>query len=203
MRVVVCWDHQILVIHRIHVNILKIMDSVRIYTGGDLVVMNQMDVGELLEIRFPGFRSKEQVDFEGLSAIIISHEHSVEKYPCYMYGYQIGDDVSHIFHTRLLLLPPSGKQGAWGGFVLVRIDGYSNYSERYDQESVSVTCELGTGQNIALADRFYYEKYPMQDRDTKKPRTPLLNYMRQIGFTDLSEEFLAKWLTNMRSRFSY
>ncbi len=175
------------------------------YVRGDLVVMNQMDTEKQLENRFPNYRSKECTEFEGLSAIVLSHEHTVQKYPCYAYGYQIGDDISHTFHTQLLIitLAESAKFDV-GGFVLVRINGYSNYSERYDQDSVTVSCELGTGETMDIESHYYYEKYGGQSHDSKTPLAPLLDYMQKhLGLIDLNEQRLSNWFYKMRKRFSY
>ncbi len=165
---------------------------------GDFMMSNQTGITTPLGKVFPDFRTKPIVEFEGISAYVFAHHHTVENHPCYNYGYQIGDDISHSFHTQLLIVPGKGE----GGFVLVVISGYSNYSERYDQDSVSITCEMGNGQRMDLEHHYFYEKYGGQFRDIKNPLPPLLDYLHKIGF-DLSEQQLAKWLSKVRSCYSY
>ncbi len=181
------------------------MDHAIRYAGGDLMVMNRMETEEQLENRFPNYRSKECTEFEGLPAIVLSHEHTVEKYPCYAYGYQIRDDISHTFHTQLLIITPAeSAKFDVGGFVLVRINGYSNYSERYDQDSVSVSCELGTGETMDIESHYYYEKYGGQSHDSKTPLAPLLDYMQKhLGLIDLNEQCLLNFFIFMNEGTSW
>jgi hypothetical protein len=185
------------------VNILKFISYAIRYAGGDFMALNQTDVEAQLETRFPGFRAKKLVEHEGLSAFILSHQHEVHRSPCYNYGYRIGDDIEHIFRTELLIIPLGGTMSDPYAFVIVRINGYSNYSERYDQDSVSVSCELGTGERMELESHYDYEKYGGQSSHKKNPLAPLLEHMRLMGYNDLTEQQLAGWLGRMRSHFSY
>ncbi len=72
------------------------------YARGEYMAINQLEIEDQLEIRFPSYRTKESTEFEGLSAIVVSHEHTVQKYTCYAYGYQIGDDISHNFQAEFI-----------------------------------------------------------------------------------------------------
>ncbi len=186
-------------------NILKFICYAIWYAGGDFMAINQIEDKMQLENRFPGFHAKESVEHEGLSAFVLSHDHNVQRYPCYNYGYQIGDDITHTFYTQLLIIPIKRlKADNSGAFVIVQIGGYSNYSERYDQDSVSLSCELGNGESMDLESHYDYEKYGGQSRHTKNSLALLLEYMRKkLGFKDLGEQQLANWLSKMRSRFSY
>jgi hypothetical protein len=158
----------------------------------------------LLEERFPGFQTKEIVEEEGLHAYIFSDKHEEEKSPCYNYGYYIGDDVRNSFNTQLLVVPQDQPNAAADCHAIVRIDGYSFISERYDDHAVTVSCELGTGQKMIIDNHSYYQKYGGQSRNTTNPLAPLLNYLRdKLGYSDLTEERLANWIAKMRGRFAH
>nr|MDO8112543.1 hypothetical protein [Candidatus Sigynarchaeota archaeon] len=157
-----------------------------------------------LEALFPGYQQKEHLNDEGLNVYVIHHEHTTETNPCYAYGYQIGEDISHRFNTTLLVLPADNSQSKTPGYVTVHIDGYTTISERYDQHSVSVTCEIENGKPVTIEDHYYYEKYGGQSRDTKNPLDAVLLYFQEhMGYTSLSEKSLVAWFSKMRSHFSY
>ena len=156
-----------------------------------------------LDARFPGYEQKECLDDGGLRAFIIDHENVTETSPCYNYGYYIGDDISHTFHTALLVVPTDDVTMNEPGYAIVRINGRSFISERNDEYSVSVTCDLDSGEQITIEDRYFYEKYGGQSHDITSPIDTVLQYFQEsLGYAALTKETLATWFSSMRSRFS-
>jgi hypothetical protein len=157
-----------------------------------------------IDARFPGYQQKEHLDEGGVHAYILQQEHVTENYPCYNYGYYIGDDISHDFHAQLLVVPAENTDDAELGWVIVRVDGHTLISERNDSHSVSVSCELASGEHFDIEDKYFYEKYGGQSHDIKSPLDAVLHYFQGLlGYVDLTLETLASWFSTVRSRFSY
>jgi len=166
--------------------------------------IKQDDFKSKLDARFPGFQQKEHLDESGVSTYILNKEHVTENYPCYNYGYYIGDDVSHTFHAMLLVVPDDNVDVPESGYAIIRIDGHSLISERNDSNSVSVSCEFDTGTRFDIEEHSFYEKYGGQGTDKQNPIGTVLQYFQEkMGYTALSEETLAAWFSTIRSRFAF
>ena len=157
-----------------------------------------------LEERFPGMSKKmERWSASGLEFIVFKKEHKTTRHTCFGYGGDCGVDVSTTFNSTLILLP-SQEVDNEEAYVSFYISGYSSYSDRYDQNSVSIECRFPDGKKMELRREYYYEKYGGRTDNAWGELEVLGTYLHDVmGYDSLTAEDLREVLKRMRSAFSY
>jgi hypothetical protein len=173
----------------------------RVRFGGFLMT-NPLIRAEL-EKRFTSYATAQDQQLDGVQYAVLERNCTVNRSPCYAYGYEIGEDIERFFSSKLLVLPRDGAEITGTPYVVLRVSGYSLTSERYDQHSVTTTCTLDSGESFELNYDYYYQKYGGRSEKRNAPLDRLLTYFREnLGYTSITGEQLAQWVRTLRSRFS-
>jgi tellurite resistance protein len=139
-----------------------------------------------IEALFPGYREEQRLEHEAFELYELSSNTDTREY---------GSDRETTAKKSYLLVGPAT------GWVLFNARRTYLASDRFDKESIDVSCELHSGESVPLAQSFDYEKYNhAQDYDRRSSLDPLLGPMKGWGFANLRETDLAglvTWLTTL------
>lgn len=140
-----------------------------------------------LDEHFPGYRDCDVFEADRFRGHVLEHRREVRRHPCYVHGYEIGEDIETLFSARVLVLPPPGSDA--DGWCVLESGGYSLASERYDQDSRSVRCRLSNGEGYSLEHRTMTQKPGRRPLDERGDLGLLAAFLRDdVGYAEASDE---------------
>ena len=157
---------------------------------------------DVLEEKYPGYRDQEPFEAGPFRGRLVARRREVKSHPCYVHGYEIGEDIETFFSATVLVLPPEGSDAE--GWCTLETSGYDLASDRYSQASRRVSCTLSEGGSHALEHRAYTQKPGRRPLDEEGSLRPLQEHLQsRMGYADATEEAVAQLVSAFAARFAH